>query len=190
MLNSILLSIGLGLLLAAIALGILLLNERRNQGRRLVVEHRRALGLPEGELVYEDADGEGEPLSSASYPLMGKPDYIVQLPDGRPVPIELKLNVHDVTVPHSNHAVQVAAYCLILEDYFERAPTHGILRYGDHEFTIEYTSALRKKVIRLLTEMARCSERQRPPLKTQRAAKCRACPFQSICPVGRNKVSR
>src|SRR2546425_5804644 len=109
MLNSILLSIGLGLLLAAIALGILLLNERRNQGRRLVVEHRRALGLPEGELVYEDADGEGEPLSSASYPLIGKPDYIVQLPDGRPVPIELKLNVHDVTVPHSNHAVQVAA---------------------------------------------------------------------------------
>ena len=187
MLNSILLSIGLGLLLAAIALGILLLNERRNQRQRLVVERRRALGLPEGELVYEDADGEGETLSSVSYPLVGKPDYIVQLPDGRPVPIELKLNVHDATVPYNNHAVQVAAYCLILEDYFEQAPTYGILRYADREFTIEYTAALRKKVIRLLTEMARCSERQPPPLKTQRAAKCRACPFQPMCPVGRTK---
>ncbi len=187
MLNSILLAIGLGLLLAAIALGILLFNERRSQGRRLVVERRRALGLPEGELVYEDADGEGGLLSSASYPLVGKPDYIVKLPDGRPVPIELKLNVHDATVPHSNHAVQLAAYCLILEDYFEHAPPYGILRYADREFTIEYTPALRKKVIRLLTEMARCSERQPPPLKTQRAAKCRACAFQSICPIGRTK---
>ena len=190
MLNSILLSIGLGLLLAAIALGILLLNERRNQRQRLIVERRRALGLPEGELVYEDADGEGESLSSVSYPLVGKPDYIVQLPNGRPVPIELKLNVHDATVPHNNHAVQVAAYCLILEDYFERTPTHGILRYADSEFTIDYTPALRKKVIRLLTEMARCNERQPPPLKTQRAAKCRACAFQPICPVGRTKVPR
>jgi CRISPR-associated exonuclease Cas4 len=187
MLNSILLAIGLGLLLAAIALSILLLNERRSRGRRLVVERRRALGLPEGELVYEDADGEGEPLSSASYPLVGKPDYIVKLPDGRPVPIELKLNVHDTVVPHSNHAIQLAAYCLILEDYFDPAPTYGILRYADREFTIEYTTALRKKVIRLLSEMARCSEQQPPSLKTQRAAKCRACAFQPICPVGRTK---
>jgi CRISPR-associated exonuclease Cas4 len=186
-LNGILLSIGLGLLLTAIALGLLLLNERRRQQSRLIVERHRALGLPEGKLVYEDADGEGEPLSSSAYPLMGKPDYIVQMPDGRPVPIELKLNVQNATAPYSNHIVQVAAYCLILEDYFELAPTHGILRYADHEFTIEYTPALRRKVIRLLTEMARCSERQPPPLRTQRAAKCRTCPFQPVCPVGRNK---
>ena len=187
MLNTILLSIGLGLLLAALALGLLLYNERRRQRGHLVVERRKALGLPEGELVYEDADGQGEPLSSSSYPLMGKPDYVVQLSDGRPVPIELKPAVQDVSAPYSNHTIQVAAYCLILEDYFEQAPTHGILRYADREFTIEYTPALRRKVIRLLTEMARCNERQPPPLKTQRATKCRACAFQSICPVGRTK---
>src|SRR5881227_4119865 len=101
--SNILLPIGLTLLLAAFALGILILNERRYQRQRLLAERHRALGLPEGELVYEDADGEGEPLSSSAYPLVGKPDYIVQLPDGRPVPIELKLGVHDATIPHSNH---------------------------------------------------------------------------------------
>src|SRR2546428_10798345 len=127
MYSSILLPAGLGLLLVALGLGILILNERRYRRERLLAERHRTLGLPEGELVYEDADGEGEPLSSSAYPLVGKPDYIVQLPDGRPVPVELKLNVHDVSVPHSNHAVQVAAYCLILEDYFEHAPTYGIL---------------------------------------------------------------
>ena len=187
MFSSLLLPTGIGLLLVALALGILVLNERRYQRQRLLTERHRALGLPEGELVYEDADGEGEPLSSSAYPLVGKPDYIVQLPDGRPVPIELKLGVHDATIPYSNHSVQVAAYCLILEDYFVEAPTHGILRYADCEFTIEYTPALRKKVIKLLTEMERCSEQQPPPLAKQRVAKCRACVFQPVCPVGRNR---
>lgn len=187
MFSSLLLPVGIGLLLVALALGILVLNERRYQRQRLLTERHRALGLPEGELVYEDADGEGEPLSSSAYPLVGKPDYIVQLPDGRPVPIELKLGVHDATIPYSNHSVQVAAYCLILEDYFVEAPTHGILRYADCEFTIEYTPALRKKVIKLLTEMERCSEQQPPPLAKQRVAKCRACVFQPVCPVGRDR---
>src|SRR2546429_9657603 len=187
MLNGILLSIGLGLLLAALALGMLLLNERRYRTERLIRERHRMLGLLEGELVYEDANDQGEPLSSSGHPLIGKPDYIVKLPDGRPVPIELKPGVHDATVPFSNHTVQVGAYCLILEDYFEQAPTHGILRYADREFTIDYTPALRKKVIKLLSEMERCSEQQPPALARQRAAKCRACAFQPTCPVGRKK---
>jgi len=187
MFNNILLAIGLALLLASLALAILLLNDRRVRRSRLIAERHRALGLPEGELVYEDADGLGEPLCSTGYPLVGKPDYVVKLADGRPVPIELKLNVHDVTAPHSNHMIQLAAYCLILEDYFVEAPTHGILRYADREFTVEYTPALKKKVIRLLTEMERCNEQQPPPLAKQRVAKCRVCTFQAICPVGRNK---
>lgn len=185
--GSILLPVGLGLLLIALALGLLLLNERRYQRRRLIIERHRVLGLPVGELVYEDADGEGEVLSSSAYPLAGKPDYVVQAPDGRPVPIELKLNVGDATIPYSNHVIQVVAYCLILEDYFEQAPTHGILRYANREFTVEYTPALRKKVLRLLTEMQRCNEKQPPPLAKQRVAKCHACAFQAICPVGHKK---
>ena len=187
MISGLLLSIGLALLFIALTLGLLLLNERRYQRRRLITERQRALGLPEGELVYEDADGQGETLSSSTYPLIGKPDYVVKLPDGRPVPVELKLNVQNATVPYSNHTIQVGAYCLILEDYFEQPPTHGILRYADCEFTVEYTPALRKKVLKLLTEMERCNAQQPPPLAKQRAAKCRACVFQPICSVGRNK---
>jgi CRISPR-associated exonuclease Cas4 len=147
----------------------------------------RALGLPAGKLVYEDADGQGKTLSSQAYPLVGKPDYVVQLADGRPVPIELKLSVHNATIPYSNHQVQIAAYCLILEDYFARPPTHGILRYADREFTIEYTPAIRRKVIRLLEQMARCNEEVSPQLARQRAARCRVCVFQPICTVGREK---
>src|SRR5438876_4568649 len=131
MISTILFPVGLGMLLLALAILLLIWNERRAQRNRLLEERHHALGLPMGELVYEDADGQGEPLSSSQYPLKGKPDYVVQLPDGRPVPIELKLTVEDATAPYSNHIVQVGAYCLILEDYFALPPTHGILRYAD-----------------------------------------------------------
>lgn len=185
--HTILLSLGLILLILAGVPGVLLWNERRIQRERLVAERKRALGLPDGKLVYENVDGQGEPLSSSEYPLMGKPTYVVELPDGRPVPIERKLNIRDATVPLSNHQIQVAAYCLILEDYFTQPPTHGILRYADREFTVEYTPAMRKKVIRLLSQMALCSEQEAPPLARQKAAKCRVCVFQPVCPVGRDK---
>lgn len=185
--SSILFPAGLVLLLLALIVLLLLLNERRAHRQRLLTEHRRALGLPEGELVYEDADGLGETLHSSAYPLTGKPDYIVKLADRRLVPIELKPNVQNVTAPYPNHEVQVAAYCLILEDYSESLPTHGILRYADCEFTIEYTPALKKKVLRILADMERCTEKQPPPLMKQKAAKCRACAFQPICRVGRGK---
>ncbi|HEX4716651.1 MAG TPA: Dna2/Cas4 domain-containing protein [Ktedonobacteraceae bacterium] len=185
--HTILLTIGLVFLLLAGALGVLLWNERRGQRERLLSERKRALGLPEGDLVYEDADGQGEVLSSSEYPLVGKPDYIVQLADGRPVPVELKLNVQNATAPYNNHQIQVAAYCLILEDYFTQPPTHGLLRYADREFTVEYTPAMRRKVIRLLGQMALCSEQEPPPLARQRVAKCRVCVFQPVCSVGRGK---
>jgi CRISPR-associated exonuclease Cas4 len=103
------------------------------------------------------------------------------------VPVELKLSTQNVMSPYSNHVIQIAAYCLILEDYSEQPPTHGILRYADREFTIDYTPALRRKVLRLLDEMMHFDEQHAPDLKRQSPSKCRACSFQPICPVGRGK---
>lgn len=171
----------------ALVLLVLIINEYRSRRQRLIEAQHKDLGLPAGELVYEDADGQGEPLTSEQYPLVGKPDYLIKLDDGRLVPVELKLNIHDATVPYSNHMVQIAAYCLILEDYSDVPPTHGLLRYADREFTVEYTPALRRKVIRRLYEMQQCNEQQAPHLKSQKAAKCRACVYQAICRVGRDK---
>jgi CRISPR-associated exonuclease Cas4 len=189
LLQSITLPAGLILLILALALFLLLINERRQQQVRLQVQRRRDLGLPSGDLVYEDADGQGEPLSSTEFPLVGKPTYIVKLADGRPVPIVLKHNVQNLKEPQSNHIAQIGAYCLILESYddFEAPPTHGVLRYEDREFVVDYTPTLRKKVIRILKDMGNSSEQYPPSLTRQRAAKCRSCLFQPICPVGQGK---
>ncbi len=187
MVTNILFPVGLGFLLLALILFILQWNERRYQIRRLLEERQRALNLPAGELVYEDIDGQGEALISDQAPLLGKPTYIVKAPDGRLVPIEVKNTPHNELRPANHHVLQIAAYCLILEDYAVVPPTHGILRYADREFIVDYTPALRKKVLRVLEEMSLCSERQPPPLQKQKVTKCRSCIFQPICPVGQGK---
>ena len=178
---------GIGLLLISLTLFVMLWNERRAQERRLIEEHERALDLPEGDLAYEDIDGLGEALISDQVPLLGKPTYVVRQTDGRLTPIEVKNTELNELKPASQHVVQIAAYCLILEDYAELPPLYGIVRYSDREFEVEYTPALRKKVIRLLEEMALCNERQPPPLQKQKVTKCRACIFQPVCPVGQGK---
>nr|BBH89181.1 CRISPR-associated protein Cas4 [Thermosporothrix sp. COM3] len=185
--GSLLIAFGLVLLITSVALLLLVRNERQHQQQRRETAYYQALRLPEGTLVYKDADGQGTTLSSSAYPLIGKPDYVIQQRDGRLVPLELKLSTKGATQPYSNHVIQVAAYCLILEDYADEAPTHGILRYADRDFTVEYTPALRKKVLRQLRAMSTCDEKEQPVLKTQNARKCQACPFRAICPIGQAK---
>jgi CRISPR-associated exonuclease Cas4 len=181
------LSIGLGLFFLVLAILILKRNERLYRRRNVVMDRHRMPDLPKGTLIYEDVDGQGALLSSRQYPLVGKPDYVIKQADGRLVPIELKPLTRNAATPYSNHVVQLAAYCLILEDYADRPPTHGILRYADREFTIDYTPRLRKKVLRLLDEMALANKHHAPPLEKQQATKCRVCAFQTICAVGQSR---
>jgi CRISPR/Cas system-associated exonuclease Cas4 (RecB family) len=176
LIENILFAGGIGLLLFSVACFLLLFNERRTQRERLIEERHRALGLPLG-----------EPITSDIYPLTGKPSYVVRLTNNLLLPIDIKPIAQNTMNPAPHHVLQLATYCLILEEYAEQPPTHGILRYLDREFTVEYTPALRKKVIRLLKEMDLCSADQPPALQKQKAAKCRACIYQPICPIGQGK---
>ncbi|GLV58893.1 hypothetical protein KDH_57210 [Dictyobacter sp. S3.2.2.5] len=178
---------GIALLIFSVACFALLFNERRVQREKLVREHHQALGLPFGELMYENVDGRGDPITSDEHFLQGKPAYIVKLPDNRLLPVDIKPVALNAMTPEGHHVLQVAAYCLILEEYSEDPPTHGILRYSDREFPIEYTPALRKKVLRHLKQMDLSSAEMPPALQKQKVAKCRACIYQPICPIGQSK---
>jgi RecB family exonuclease len=190
MVENILFAGGVALLLLALAGFVLILNERRVERERLSTAHKQTLNLPVGELVYENSDGQGELITSDSYPLTGKPAYVMQLDDGRLVPVEVKQIACNTMTAPPHDALLIAADCLILEDYDAKIPpTHGILRYPDREFTVEYTPALRRKVLKRLDEMALCSAQYPPALQKQKVGKCRTCTFQPICPVGQ-KVNR
>ncbi|HEX4208260.1 MAG TPA: Dna2/Cas4 domain-containing protein [Ktedonobacteraceae bacterium] len=181
------LAVGLLLALIAFALLLLIINEQRSQRQRQIKAYHQELGLPPGKLVYENVNKKGEAISSDQCPLTGKPDYIVTLDDGRMVPLVQNRSVHDAIKPYNNHEVLIAAYCLILEDYAQVAPTHGIMRYADREFIVDYTPTLRKRVLRRIKEMQQCSATQAPPLARQKITKCRSCTFQPICDIGRDK---
>jgi CRISPR-associated exonuclease Cas4 len=168
-----------------VALLVLLFNEYRARrpsrpAKKGRTSHPR---LPEGRIVYQDADGAGAPLVATSYPLSGKPDYVILSPDGAPIPVELKLSVES-DEPQRHHMLQLAAYFVILEDLYEQPPVYGILRYANKDITIPYTDALKRKVLRRLAEMERCDEQHPPRLAQQLPSKCHACPFQPICPIG------
>jgi CRISPR-associated exonuclease Cas4 len=173
-----------------VAVAVLLFNEFRAWRRRprsAGPEQKAGPPLPEGRIVYADADGTGEPLLASSHPLSGKPDYVVLAPDGTPIPVELKLD-SEGEEPQRHHIMQMGAYFVILEDLYDTPPTYGLLRYANKDFTIPSTDALKRKVLRRLAELERCDEQHPPVLTHQLPSICRVCPFQPICPIGQRQA--
>lgn len=128
-----------GILLAA---GAVALARRRQQ--------RRA-----GRLLQADRPSEpGRVLRSPRFRIAGRPDELRVLPDGRWVPVELKSRSSPRPGPPASHRVQVAAYCLLVEETTGQSPPYGVLRYGDGgEFRLEWTPEVRSLLLYLRREL-------------------------------------
>lgn len=167
----------LALLLAAAGLALLLWGRRR----------QRATGVPLGELLYSDTGAEQvvrEPLISRRYGLVGKPDYLVaatQTGQRTPIPVEVKSRLAPAQ-PLESHVLQLAAYCLILEDLHGAAPTHGILRYADRSFTVPFTAELRRAVLDAAAHI-RTARRAADPVRRSHdeRARCVHCGYRRAC---------
>jgi CRISPR-associated exonuclease Cas4 len=152
-------------------------------GRR----RQRATGVPFGAVIYNDTSAEQavrEPLISRRYGLVGKPDYLVAATpagQGTPIPVEVKSRRAPVQ-PLESHVLQLAAYCLILEDLHGAAPSHGILRYADRAFTIPFTPDLRRAVLDAAAGI-RAARRAADPAQRshQESARCVHCGYRSAC---------
>jgi CRISPR-associated exonuclease Cas4 len=116
---------------------------------------REEAGLPPGEVIYSDSGTwyrQYDALYSPDLQLVGRPDYLVQDHNGEIVPVELKSTLAP-SEPHEGHVLQLAAYCLLVEDEFGSRPTHGILQYRDKAFGVEYTVDLEEDLLDLLADM-------------------------------------
>jgi CRISPR-associated exonuclease Cas4 len=83
--------------------------------------------------------------------------------------------------PYDSHRLQLAAYCLLVEEAMGERPPYGLIRYRDRTFRVDYTGALREELLRVLEAMRRdlaCGEAHR---SHSIPARCRACGFRSIC---------
>jgi CRISPR-associated exonuclease Cas4 len=151
-------------------------------GRR----QQQATGLPPGRIAYSDTGAEQavtQPLISRRYGLVGKPDYLLETTRaGRRtlIPVEVKSRRRPAA-PLEHHVLQLAAYCLILEDLHGTPPPHGVLRYADGAFTVPFTPELRRAVLDAAAHIRTSRTAGDQPRSHQERARCQHCGYQDAC---------
>lgn len=142
----------------------------------------RATGLPPGRVVYSDtADWRAPPraLRSERYGLIGKPDYLVARGDAL-IPIEVK-PTRRAAQPYESDVLQLAAYCLLVEDTTGRPPPSGLIVYADRQWEIPYTDGLRTALLATLDAIRADRRAADVPRSHAIPARCRACGFRTEC---------
>lgn len=161
-----------GLLLGGLGLWLLV---RSAQGRR-------EAGLPAGRVTYADMgawDRNERALFSGQYRLTGRPDYLVR--SRRDViPVEVKSGPAPPR-PYEGHVLQLAAYCLLVEEQEGRAPPYGIVKYADRAFEIDYTAGLRAHLLATLADLRYDLGQAEVDRSHDEAGRCRACSYRGRC---------
>lgn len=133
-----------------------------------------------GQVLYTDADGAAKAFVSHRHGLVGKPDYIVE-EDGALVPIEKKTRDCSNGKPFKGELLQLAAYCLILEDRSGKKVQLGRLQYNDRTIDVPFDSALRDSLMQVLGEIRACGESEDVARSHDSITKCAACEFSTSC---------
>ena len=138
-------------------------------------------GLPKGQVIYADTGRwkPCQPLYAPRFGLSGKPDYLVQM--GRQIiPVEVKPG-RRAPEPYDADVMQLAAYCLLVEETTGIRPGHGLLRYRDQTFRIPFSPALRQAVLDALPQMRRDLRRSHVPRSHDDPLRCRFCGHREDC---------
>jgi CRISPR-associated exonuclease Cas4 len=167
------------LVVAALILFLLGWASMRRAGRL-----RKKSGLPAGRLIYADGaqtdwHPPANPLYSARYRLIGKPDYLVRTGEGI-IPVEVK-SAPGPDIPYLGHLLQLAAYCLLVEETSGQTPPHGLLKYADALYEIDFTAELRTELLDTLVELRRARLAQNVARNHNRPNKCAQCGFRHGC---------
>ena len=161
--------IALGLFVLLLALSLLL---------HFLIKARPA------EVVNQDMISDGEipskTLFSETFKLVGKPDIILK--KGREYfPVEVKSSaVKDR--PYPSHILQLAAYCLLIEEHYGTRPSYGVLRYKNKEFKIPYSKELRSSLLTQIKSIRNTDpEKENLPPVCEDTRKCRHCGYAWYC---------
>ncbi|MCY4115739.1 MAG: CRISPR-associated protein Cas4 [Caldilineaceae bacterium] len=147
---------------------------------------RRRSGLPAGELLYRDVgtwQATERPLRSRRYGLVGRPDYLMQTREGADVfvvPVEVKSRARPRR-PYTSHVLQLATYCLLVEENFGSAPPYGVLRYADDTLRIPYTDELRGRVLETADAIRQARGASDVRRSHRQSSRCAACGYRAAC---------
>lgn len=136
----------------------------------------RARDAARGRLVAVDA-GRPWTLRSERYRLLGRPDELRRLSDGRLVPVEFKSRSTPPRGPPPSHVAQVRAYCLLVEESTNVPPPYGVLRYADGEFRVRWDGRARSDLLAVRAELLAPYDGRATPSP----ARCARCPWFRGC---------
>lgn len=143
---------------------------------------RQATGLPSGRITYVDTgawDRCDRSLFSDRYRLTGRPDYLVRSRDGI-IPVEVKSGLAP-RQPYPAHLLQLAAYCLLVEEQEGRSPPYAILKYQDHAFEVDYTTEFRNELLSTLDSIREDLEARDVERSHDEPGRCHGCGYRARC---------
>ncbi len=142
---------------------------------------REKFGAANRQVAYVDhPEAKAELLVSERYGLRGRPDYVLAEGDVL-IPVEVKTG-RTPRGPLFSHILQIAAYCLLVEDKYGRPPPHGVIRYEGASHEIEYNEDLKKLLLGKLDEMRRALAKGEAHRNHNRPGKCLHCSRREVCP--------
>lgn len=161
--------------LSLLTIGMILLAISRRFGRKS--------GMPQGEVVYEDASGQAqEQFISKRLLMAGKPDYLIKDRNGDLIPVEVKSsNAPRAGRPYESHLMQLAAYFLLLEDVLQRPVPYGLIRYRNRTMRVANTDELRVRLMDVIAQMRRLMAREVARRNHNRAQRCSRCSVAHAC---------
>jgi len=140
------------------------------------------------QVVYADTGGwekVEKPLHSEQYRLVGKPDYILRTKQGL-VAVEVK-PTRRASQPYESDLMQLAAYCLLLEEDWGESPAYGLLRYAENTFRVEWDETLKTELLEVLAEMRDLENYpaslggELPEPQHDMTSRCQNCGFRYVC---------
>lgn len=143
-----------------------------------IARTKRKEQLIRGKIIYIGGK-DSKSFKSERYGLIGKPDYVVEV-HGESVPVEVKTG-RKPRGPLFSHILRVGAYCLLLEENGAKV-SHGILKYDDIEYEIEYDEELKKLILAKIEEMRYLVKTGAVHRNHHRVGKCTSCSRRMICP--------
>ena len=142
---------------------------------------RQRSGLPWAPVVYQDTGARApeKPLIARRIGLVGKPDYLLER-HGQIIPVEVKPG-RRAPRPYESDLMQLAAYCVLVEETSGAAPPYGLLRYAERTFRLDYTDLMRDEVLALLDEMRAALDDQDCDRSHDEPRRCASCGFFEQC---------
>jgi CRISPR-associated exonuclease Cas4 len=144
-----------------------------------IVDSLRREFRVKGKIEYIDVDNT-KVFKSERYGMSGTPDYVIKVGENV-IPVEEKTG-RTPKGPLFSHILQIATYCLLIEDVTGKAPPYGLLKYPEHEHEIEYNEDLKKMLLQKAAEMREIVKSGNAHRNHNRPGKCVHCSRRDVCP--------